>query len=269
MKCDGINRENGSTLTYTQTYSVNREMRWRHCDNRYQFGFVRLVLSHFLFEFYFVQYCEWDEAQSTEHRTSNTEHSTYYIYPRLPYTLSHRLIWCGYMSHVKRFQVRTQHCNAISRDLNHKLRPSFWYLLFLFVSLASASPSTRWDILWCLYPFLSSPPPLKSAHSIHFSAVRQSLQFIFAFVLFLWCTHKQQQQRPCVSASNTSLAFSRHFYGLWNMIKWWYAVLINQINSDTCGKHYTQLHWIVCFMHSCIVLQSFAFILCECKCHVF
>lgn len=23
------------------------------------------------------------------------------------------------------------------------------------------------------------------------------------------------------------------------MIKWWYAVPINQINSDACGKHYT------------------------------
>lgn len=27
------------------------------------------------------------------------------------------------------------------------------------------------------------------------------------------------------------------FHAIWNMIKWWYAVLINQINSDACGKH--------------------------------
>lgn len=50
------------------------------------------------------------------------------------------------------------------------------------------------------------------------------------------------------------------FHAIWNMIKWWYAVLINQINSDACGKHnmhslkiVVRLFWcrsvLFCFVH--------------------
>lgn len=61
----------------------------------------------------------------------------------------------------------------------------------------------------------------------------------------------------------SSVRFSYcHFHAVWNMIKWWYVVLINQINSDVCGKHYTHSLTIVVVCLFCWFCSSlFSFLL--------